>query len=54
MSYYIFYNNIYILFVQVNSSNLHGSFVARRSVIVQRPVTESWEVNVTTKNTCGS
>lgn len=30
--------------VQVNSSNLHGNFVARRSVSVQRPVTEAWEL----------
>ncbi|CAN8002730.1 unnamed protein product, partial [Ixodes hexagonus] len=30
--------------VQVNSSNLHGNFVARRSVAVQRPVTEAWEL----------
>ncbi|KAL3211149.1 hypothetical protein MRX96_000833 [Rhipicephalus microplus] len=30
--------------VQVNSSNLHGNFIARRSISVQRPVTEAWEL----------
>ncbi|XP_064478806.1 uncharacterized protein LOC135392080 [Ornithodoros turicata] len=30
--------------VQVNSSNLHGNFVARRGISVQRPVTEAWEL----------